>query len=127
MKKQVNHWFSFANKDLKSAKLLINDDTLTTIAAFHCQQAVEKGFKAILEQFNQRIAKVHNLEVLYAKVSSFIEIPLDLEILQKINEVYIDSRYPGDIGLTPAGYLLQRLFRLLLILQKNYCQIYELK
>lgn len=103
MKKQVDQWLSLAEKDLKSAILLSEDETLTSIAAFHCQQAVEKGFKAILENNNERIPKIHNLEILYERSKPIISIALDLEMLQKINEVYIDSRYPGDIGLTPIG------------------------
>jgi len=75
MKKQVDQWLSFA----------------------------EKGFKAILENKNARIPKVHNLEILFERTKPIISITLDLEMLQKINEVYIDSRYPGDIGLTPIG------------------------
>jgi HEPN domain-containing protein len=103
MKKQVEHWLLFAERDLKSAKLLLNDETLTTIAAFHCQQAVEKGLKAIFENQNLKIPRLHNLEILYQKANIEKSVHVDLEILQRINEVYIDSRYPSDIGLIPSG------------------------
>lgn len=103
MKKQVEHWLLFAERDLKSSKLLLNDATLTTIAAFHCQQAVEKGLKAIFENQNLKIPRLHNLEILYKKANIEKFVHVDLEILQRINEGYIDSRYPGDIGLIPSG------------------------
>lgn len=41
-KKQVKEWMKFAQTDLKSAKALIQDEYLTTAAAFYVQQCVEK-------------------------------------------------------------------------------------
>ena len=51
----------------------------------------------------QKIAfvKTHNLEKLYKKLDNIIEV--DYEQLELINELYIESRYPGDMGLLPYG------------------------
>jgi HEPN domain-containing protein len=42
MKKLVNDWIVLAEKDIKAASLIINEECLTNIVAFHCQQAIEK-------------------------------------------------------------------------------------
>ena len=49
MKKQVEERLEFATVDLRSAKKLLEDETLTQSAAFHLHQTVEKAFKAIIE------------------------------------------------------------------------------
>ena len=41
-----------ADKDIKAAKKLVNDDYLANIVLFHCQQCIEKSLKAILEESN---------------------------------------------------------------------------
>jgi len=103
MKPQVKNWLDFAEKDIRSAEKLSEDEYLTQSAAFHCHQAVEKVFKAILENNEQKIPRIHNLEVLCRLSNAVCEIALEKQTLKKINEVYIDSRYPGDVGLVPSG------------------------
>ena len=49
MKKRVEEWVNFAIKDLNSAKKLSEDPGLNQNAAFHCQQALEKILKAVIE------------------------------------------------------------------------------
>jgi len=45
----VLRWLKKAKNDLKTVKhLLTLEDTPTDVIAFHCQQAVEKYFKAYL-------------------------------------------------------------------------------
>ncbi len=41
-------WLRFARSDLQLASLEPQDDILPETLAFHAQQAVEKGFKAVL-------------------------------------------------------------------------------
>jgi len=74
---------------------------LTNIVAFHSGQAIEKSFKALIEYQKIAFIKTHNLEKLYKKLENIIEV--DYEQLEFINELYIDSRYPGDMGLLPNG------------------------
>ena len=70
--------------------------------AFHCQQCLEKCFKAILEEGEFPVIKSHDL--LKLRSLSEIHMTVDvLRILRVLNEVYIDSRYPGDLGLLPDG------------------------
>lgn len=96
-------WLRAASDDIEAAQKLVKDENLTNITSFHCQQAIEKSFKAILEKHSAKIEKTHNLEKLYDKVSKFHKIELDENLLLIINEMYIESRYPIDLGLLPDG------------------------
>ena len=98
---QAIEWLKAALLDLKSIEKIIDDEFLTPIAAFHAQQAIEKSLKAIIEYEKIEISKTHNLKRLSKKIEHIIE--LDKNRLDFINELYIDSRYPGDMGLLPYG------------------------
>ena len=105
MKRQVRKWLKYAKIDLLSAKKLLEDELLTQSVAFHAHQAIEKSFKSVLENEGVRIPKTHVLEKLYGLIqeikTNFYEV--DEDTLTQINDVYIDSRYPGDVGLIPDG------------------------
>jgi HEPN domain-containing protein len=100
-KKNAIEWLKAANDDLDSIGYIINVEHLTNIVAFHSQQAIEKSFKALIEYKKIAFVKTHNLEKLYKRLENIIEI--DYEKLELLNELYIDSRYPGDMGLLPYG------------------------
>jgi len=102
MKSITNDWLQSAESDLLLIKSIINQDELTHLSAFHAQQAIEKAFKAIVEEHELGFLKTHSLETLYNKVKSFITI-IDFEILIVLDQLYIDSRYPGEFGLLPHG------------------------
>jgi len=102
MKPATKEWITFAEEDLLAAKRLSGDIRLTNIVAFHCQQCLEKCFKAILEESEFPVIKSHDL----LKLRSLSEIHMtvdEIRLLRVLNEVYIDSRYPGDFGLLPDG------------------------
>ena len=104
MKRQVKAWLKYAEVDLLSAEKLLNEEKLTQSVAYHSHQAVEKSLKAMLENKNIRIPKIHDLEKLYGMIiKAGIKVKLDEDILAQVNDVYIDSRYPGDAGLIPEG------------------------
>ena len=94
-------WLQSANDDLEVIKKIIDDENLTHIVAFHAQQSIEKCFKAVMEYKNLNVPKVHKLQFLIAKIDFNIEI--EEEILKVLDELYIDSRYPGNLGLLPYG------------------------
>lgn len=98
MKFLTREWFNAAELDLKSATHLLQDESLTTVVTFHCQQAIEKLFKAVLVENNKEPQRIHDLLRLYKLVLEFIEPFEDILTLKVINEAYIDSRYPGDMG-----------------------------
>ena len=53
-------WFKKAEVDLKSAKILLDNETLET-AAFHIQQAVEKYLKGYLLGKGWKLIRTHDL------------------------------------------------------------------
>ena len=100
-KKQAIEWLKAAKDDLDSVSYIIKIKHLTNIVAFHSQQSIEKTFKALIEYKKITFIKTHNLEKLYKELQDIIEV--EYEQLELINELYIDSRYPGDMGLLPHG------------------------
>jgi len=102
MKETTRSWLQAAEEDLLAAKLLAKEMRLTNIAAFHCQQCLEKSFKAIIEEKGQAIIKSHDLLRLHASTNIQLA-DEEHSLLGIINEVYIDARYPGNLGLLPAG------------------------
>ena len=47
--KQAKEWMKFAKTDLQATMAIITEENLSTVAAFHTQQCIEKSLKAILE------------------------------------------------------------------------------
>lgn len=86
------------------SRSIISRKELTQSVAFHCHQAVEKTFKALIENIGLRVPKIHDLERLYGLIKEQgIDIEINEDTLDQINDVYIDSRYPSNIGLLPEG------------------------
>ncbi len=103
MKILTQEWLNAAELDIKSAAQLLQDDSLTAVVTFHCQQAIEKSFKAVLVEKDNEPQRIHDLLRLYKLIQQFIDPFDDILTLKVINEAYIDSRYPGDMGLLPDG------------------------
>ena len=103
MKKATNEWFLSAESDLLLIQEILEVENLTHLSAFHAQQSVEKSFKAIIEEFDLGFIKTHSLETLYSLVKKKLPGQLDIDILIMLDQVYIDSRYPGEMGLLPSG------------------------
>ena len=99
-----NEWIKAALQDLSTIKYIVKDDYLTSVSSFHSEQSVEKCFKAILIHKEKRFSKIHDIRRLHKSIKN--EIPLtekETQILMTLNELYTDSRYPGDMGLLPYG------------------------
>jgi len=103
MKKTTNDWLISAESDLQLIQEIISRENLTHLAAFHAQQAIEKSFKAIIEEFELGFIKSHSLEMLYNKVKIHIPAELNMDQLILLDQLYIDARYPGELGLLPNG------------------------
>jgi len=97
----AKEWLESAKLDLESIKYIIEVEYLTSIVAFHAQQSIEKSFKAIIVYQNKKVPKQHDL--LRLKHLIDIDIDIDEDILDTLNMLYIDSRYPSDLGLLPYG------------------------
>ena len=103
MKDITRQWLELAFLDLESISRLIIDERLTNQVAFHAQQAIEKSLKAILEEFGEKVPRIHSLSKLFDLCSDYIRIDADEEIVIALDSLYTESRYPGDNGLLPEG------------------------
>jgi HEPN domain-containing protein len=103
MKKQTEYWLDTAGDDLILIEEIIDNEHLTNMVAFHSQQAIEKSIKAVLEEKENHVPRIHNIITLKGKIENYVELAVDQEIFDQINELYIDSRYPTDMGLLPDG------------------------
>lgn len=98
-----NPWFDYAREDLQAAEVLYSQG-IYRLASFHAQQSVEKLLKGLL--WNQKVnpPKTHDLVFLYQRVKRWYQsLSLDKEELEFLNGLYIESRYPADLGLLPEG------------------------
>ncbi|MEX2429383.1 MAG: HEPN domain-containing protein [Bacteroidales bacterium] len=105
MKNRTTDWLTVAEDDLSAIILIIKDAALTHIVAFHAQQAIEKALKAVIEEFELGNFKSHSLKTLMGIISNHTEIEIDIEeeVIAALESLYIESRYPGSIGLLPEG------------------------
>jgi len=103
MKQTTQQWLELALTDLKNCEKILDDSFLTNIVSFHAQQTAEKCFKAILEEKNLEIPRIHMLVRLYRMVESYFVTPLNLCDLQMLDSVYTNSRYPIDLGMIEIG------------------------
>jgi HEPN domain-containing protein len=103
MKPSTRQWLDFAKADLINCERIIYDEFLTAIVAFHSQQVVEKCFKAIIDEKNLDIPRIHNLVRLYQVVEGFLKNPIEIRELMALDSVYTSSRYPSDIGMIASG------------------------
>jgi HEPN domain-containing protein len=98
-------WLAFANDDLRIVySLWRNKEKINRGICFHAQQYVEKILKGILEKNQIRPPRIHDLIALNEICKEVkIELPLSEDNLQFLTSVYIDTRYPPDVGLMPNG------------------------
>ena len=102
-KEMAKEWLNAAKIDLEVIKNILHDEYLTSMVAFHSQQAIEKTLKAILEYYNQDVPKIHQIKKLFYLTKNYVEFEIDKELVLKIDTLYIESRYPGSLGLLPYG------------------------
>jgi len=103
MKAITREWLARAADDLAAARLLLTQADLTNVVAFHAQQAVEKVLKAAIEELHLGLVRTHSLTRLYELVRSRYPVVDDVDMLDRLEAVYIDTRYPGEMGLLPYG------------------------
>jgi len=103
VKRITRDWLLSAEMDLRSIERVLDEEFLAPVACFHAQQCAEKSLKAILEEKGVRPPKTHDILRLYGLVSEATGLELDLRMLQVLNDLYVDARYPGEFGLLPYG------------------------
>ncbi len=103
MKKQAEAWLRSAQDDLLTIREIIGNHQLTNIVAYHAQQAIEKCLKAIIEALEEEVPRIHNLITLKGIIDQHVSIDVEIDIFDQINELYVDLRYPTDLGYLPDG------------------------
>ena len=103
MKEVTEEWLRAAADDLRVNENIASDEHLTHMVAFHSQQCIEKCLKALIEEHEIRSARIHNLERLFEIVRDHVHVDLDPALIETLDKLYLDARYPGDLGLLPEG------------------------
>jgi len=102
MKAIAKEWLRAAHDDILVIAKIYQDELLSHMAAFHAQQCIEKSFKAILEDNEVEFPKIHKLRRLQNMLPMSIQNDNE-ELVRVLDELYIESRYPGEFGLLPHG------------------------
>jgi HEPN domain-containing protein len=103
MKEIAEQWLKAAADDLRVIARIGSDDYLTHMVAFHSQQCIEKSLKAIIEEYELGLVRIHNLGRLFEIVRPKVTLAADVVLIEKMDKLYIDARYPGELGLLPDG------------------------
>ena len=98
----TKEWLKASQYDLLTIERIVDVDYLTHIVAFHSEQSIEKSLKALMISKNIDIPKIHSLNRLL-KLSEDVIKNYDIQIVNKLDKLYIDSRYPSELGLLPYG------------------------
>jgi HEPN domain-containing protein len=98
-KTEIRQWYRKSQRDLESARRLMEgDEPYCDTAVYHCQQAAEKAIKAYLTSRDIVFTKTHNLVSLIAlclpEESKFAQWEEEAEIL---TPYATEFRYPGPV------------------------------
>lgn len=94
MKGETRKWLEYADENLKSSKVLL-DNGLFNGCLQNAQQAVEKMLKAVLVEFSIKFKKTHSTDEL---VMMLAEKRLDINMVEEerelLDSIYLPSKYP---------------------------------
>ena len=94
MKDQTKKWVEYADENLRSAKVLL-DNHLFNPCLQNVQQAVEKMLKAVLSESGLKIKKTHSINELVAILAeSGMKIRIKEDERDLIDSIYLPSKYP---------------------------------
>jgi HEPN domain-containing protein len=97
---KTNPWLIFARDDLETLDAL-EQKHIPRVTCFHSQQLAEKTLKALLFDAGIPVPRTHDLIVLAGVLK--LDLPVTQDDLQFLSSVYIETRYPPDLGLLPGG------------------------
>ncbi|MBT9131049.1 MAG: hypothetical protein DDT42_01823 [candidate division WS2 bacterium] len=122
--RKKNPWFDYALDDFKAIEVLLNEKVYR-LACFHAQQFVEKVFKGLLFQQGIDPPRTHDLGFLYQKLEQLnLLLKIDMPDLEFLSDVYLEFRYPPDIGLLPHGEPMEEdALKALEIAQRIFAQV----
>jgi HEPN domain-containing protein len=103
MKETSEQWLHAAEDDLRVVARIASDEYLAHVVAFPSQQCIEKSRKAIIEEYELGHIRIHNLSRLFEIVRPKVTFDVDVVLVETLDKLYIDARYPGELGLLPNG------------------------
>lgn len=104
-------WLEISARDLLTARILIEQEQCIEIAGFHCQQAIEKAFKAYLIEKTGLLVDGHNLTWLCRQAIKYDPVfGKWLEATAEMNRLYIETRYPSDIDLQVSPEWIEQIY-----------------
>jgi len=103
MKEIAEHWLNAAQDDLRVIAKIASDESLTHMVAFHSQQCIEKSLKAVIEEHELGNVRIHNLGRLLEIVRPRLAFDAEPVLIEALDKLYIDARYPAELGLLPDG------------------------
>lgn len=114
---EAERWLSFAEDDLRVARLAMEEGLYAQVC-FHAQQCAEKSLKALLTRAGQLVPRTHRIDDLWAELPGWARGPLDSlrEALLELDGYYAVTRSPdaapgtgreGLPGSEPANRALQ--------------------
>lgn len=94
MKGETKQWLEYADENLRSAKVLL-DNKLFNPCLQNAQQAVEKMLKALLVEFPVEFKKTHSInELAMLLAENHLDINLAEEERELLDSIYLPSKYP---------------------------------
>ena len=115
-------WLEIAARDLLAARLLIEGEVCLEIAGFHCQQCMEKAFKAYIIHTTGMLVDGHNLTWLCRQaIKQDEEFRRFLQATAGLNRLYIEARYPSDEELTLPPEEAQKVYAIAEDLYNQVC------
>jgi len=92
MRKETGSWLAQAKDDLDGAEFNFQGRRYS-IAAFLCQQAIEKALKALLIETTASFPKIHDL----TKLAKLSKAPANIvRLCSRVSPAYTASRYPDS-------------------------------
>ena len=98
----ATEWLKAAYGDIAVIEKIIKDDFLSHMTAFHSQQCIEKSLKALLVAKNIDFKKIHSIQRL-STLCTDLDLDNKFDLVQRLDSLYTESRYPGEAGLLPSG------------------------
>jgi len=94
MKDQTKKWLEYAEENLRSAKVLL-DNELFNPCLQNVQQAVEKMLKALLVESGIKIKKTHSInELVIILAEKEMKVDIQEDERDLIDSIYLPSKYP---------------------------------
>jgi len=94
MKDETKQWLKYADENLMSAKVLL-DNMLFNPCLQNAQQAVEKMLKAVLVELSIKFKKTHSTnELVMMLAENRLDINLAEEECELLDSIYLPSKYP---------------------------------